>query len=382
MSPSRQLAPERKTIMPSPLAFFPAPPRRHGSLFLAATMLCCLAPAASSAPSPLAPPVPVQRAEDLQQIPGTGWVLLSSMAAADGSQAGALYAVDAAEPSRALKLFPLATLARPSDAVHTAGCAAPAASTFAPHGLHVQRRSDGSLDVLVVNHGGRESIEAFDLDLVDGQPRLHWKRCVVMPVDAWPNAVAALDDGFVVTGMYDPRRDYLRQFARAEPTGYVLRWSPSSGWQRASPVALSGANGIEVSPDRHWLYVSEWAARRIWRLPLDIEAKPSSVSVDYLPDNLRWADDGQLLATGQMATPQAVFGCVLGKTACPPRFKVERIRPDTLARTPLLDAGDARFGLGTGAIQLGQMLWIGSAASHYVARFALSPAAAPATPPR
>lgn len=314
--------------------------------------------------------VTVERPEDLQQIPGSAWVLVSSMASPTGN-AGGLYAVDSRRPGQAVKLFPLDA---PIEPVHLTahGCPAPYADAFAPHGLHVQRRADGSLQALVVNHGGRESIEVFELSFADGKPLMHWKSCVILPPDGWANGVAALaGDDFVISSMFDPRQPYVRQFVRGEPTGYVMRWSPSTGWRKASPVALSGANGIEVSSDFHWLYVSEWARRRLWRLPLDSHAKPSFVTVDFLPDNLRWTPDGKLLLTGQVAAPEVVFGCVQSKNPCPAHFKIELVQPATLAQSVLLDGGDSHFGLGTGAIKIEHTLWIGSAIGHYVSRYAL-----------
>jgi hypothetical protein len=34
---------------------------------------------------------------------------------------------------------------------------------FSPHGIDIVQREDGKYQVLVVNHGGRESVELFDL---------------------------------------------------------------------------------------------------------------------------------------------------------------------------------------------------------------------------
>ena len=38
-------------------------------------------------------------------------------------------------------------------------CAPPAIEQFAPHGIDLEVRPDGALQLLVINHGGRESVE-------------------------------------------------------------------------------------------------------------------------------------------------------------------------------------------------------------------------------
>ena len=37
----------------------------------------------------------------------------------------------------------------------------PPTSAFSPHGIHLAKRADGLLQLLVVQHGGRESVEMF-----------------------------------------------------------------------------------------------------------------------------------------------------------------------------------------------------------------------------
>jgi hypothetical protein len=321
------------------------------------------------------------RPEDLREIPGTPWILVSSMASPAG-EPGALYVVNKRAPDRFVALFPRESISgqeawgRKPAAIYS-GCPAPAMAAFAPHGVNVRRRANGDLEILAVNHGGRESIEVLDLDMRGPTPRAHWKGCVILPADAWANGVAALaGDDLVISSMFDPQQPYLQQFEQGLPTGYALRWSPRTGWRQASDIKFSGANGIEVSPDQHWLFIAEWAHRRLWKLPLNWPGTPQSIEVDFLPDNLRWTSHGDLLLAGQVAAPKAVFDCVQGKAGCPARFHVVRIQPDTMAKTLLVDAGDARFGLGTGAIQVDDMLWVGSAISRYIHRYPLVDSAA------
>jgi len=161
----------------------------------------------------------------------------------------------------------------------------------------------------------------------------------------------------------------LQKFAAGMVTGDVLAWSPKAGWQPAVTHPLSGANGVEVSPDGRWLYVSEWSARRLWKFSLDGMSAPQSIVVDFLPDNLRWTEHGTLLLTGQNAIPANVFGCEARHVTCAMGFTVIEIDPNDLTSHLLLRGGDQHFGGGTGAIFVGRSLWVGSFRGDQIARY-------------
>ena len=57
-----------------------------------------------------------------------------------------------------------------------ADCGPPLLDKFSPHGTHLHQLSDGRWRYLVVNHGGRETIEMFE----------YWVRA---PATPWPGAV-------------------------------------------------------------------------------------------------------------------------------------------------------------------------------------------------
>ena len=102
------------------------------------------------------------------------------------------------------------------------------------------------------------------------------------------------------------------------------------------------------------MIVCEWAARRVWQLAGD-GTPIKNVQTDFLPDNLRWTADGHLLLAGQMGRPEAVFGCEARGERCPLAFKVE----------PLITVDEAQateigFGGATGAIEVGESIWIGN----------------------
>ena len=85
-----------------------------------------------------------------------------------------------------------------------ASCTKPG-EAFQAHGIDLRQRSDGRWQLLVVNHGSRESVEFFELEFgEEDRTRAIWWGCVVMPDQASINDVAALPDGgFLVTHIAD-----------------------------------------------------------------------------------------------------------------------------------------------------------------------------------
>jgi sugar lactone lactonase YvrE len=300
--------------------------------------------------------------EDLVRLKGTPWVVVSAMRSIRGR--GALLAVDvmAEHPAFEIEWSPDAETGRRS------------AEAFDPHGIDVRVLPNGRHEMLVVDHGAGEAIGRLQIDARKERPIIVSGERIEQPIGTSGNAVAFLPGGgFVISSMFDPRDpDILGKFARAEITGSVWRWTEQAGWMRVGPH-LSGANGIAVSPDGNHLFVSEWAARKVWKLSTT-GAVEAQVSTDFLPDNLRWRSDGQLLLAGQAARPEAVFGCEARGEPCPLAFEMVHLDPSTLSVTSLVEVDEATaaaigFGGATGALQVGHELWIGSFTGHRLARF-------------
>jgi sugar lactone lactonase YvrE len=301
--------------------------------------------------------------EDLVRLEGTPWVVVSAMRSIRGR--GALLAVDvmAERPAFEIEWSSGAERGRRS------------AEAFDPHGIDVRVLPNGRHEMLVVDHGRGEAIDRLQIDARKERPIVVSGEQIEQPIGTSGNAVAFLPGGkgFFISSMFDPRDpDVLGKFARAEITGSVWRWTEQAGWIRVGPN-LSGANGIAVSPDGRHLFVSEWAARKIWKLSTTgaIEAQ---VSTGFLPDNLRWRSDGRLLLAGQKARAEAVFGCEARGDPCPLAFATVHLDPKTLSVTSLVEvdedtAAAIGFGGATGALQVGHELWIGSFTGHRLARF-------------
>lgn len=346
-------------------------PNLPHSLLVAATLLAA-APAVAMAQTPRGFVTGVSNPEDLMQLPGTPWVVVSGMRS--DKQPGRLYLVDTRHPDAADTLYP-------SAAPITGG---PDAATFAPHGINARALGTGRFELLVVDHGDGEAIDRFMLESGDGErPTVVSVNRINLPPGAWANGIAPMPDGgFVISSMYDPRdASFIDKFSAGQPTGGIWRWSPDQGWRELALPRLSGANGIAVTSDGRTVIVAEWALRRIWRVPLD-GGDAHFVTTSFLTDNLRWTDHGDLLIAGQVAEPRELFtNSTTGKPS-PMGFSVARIDPVTLAVTPLVSGNEQSFavtgfGGATGAAEIDGTIWVGSFTGNRIARFLLPSSHAP-----
>ena len=121
------------------------------------------------------------------------------------------------------------------------------------------------------------------------------------------------------------------------------------------------------------VFLSEWAASKIWRLDSN-GRQLQSVQLDFLPDNLRW-DNGTILIAGQRATPDQLHDCQNRGTPCPRRYSVARLDPVTLAIQVIFTGGDQpeeQFAGATGAAAIDDEIWLGSFMGTTVSRLAIS----------
>src|SRR4029453_3985633 len=66
------------------------------------------------------------------------------------------------------------------------------------HGLALRPAAGGRYTVYATNHGGRESVEVFEVDVSGATPTATWIGCVVTPDKMALNSVAAFTDGSIV----------------------------------------------------------------------------------------------------------------------------------------------------------------------------------------
>lgn len=298
--------------------------------------------------------------EDLAIVPGGRWVIASGM----GQKAG-IRLINVRDSTSSL-LFPAPSAKSRQDSKTYKACPGPldaaGQAAFKAHGLYLRPGKSSVHRLFVVHHGSRESIEMFDFDAGAAPPTLTWVGCTVAPETPGLNSVVGLADGGFITTNFHPRkgdRPALLQKARAgENIGDVWEWRPSSGWTVIPGTEAPGPNGLEISQDGKWLFVGVWGSGSVTRLSRgQTPAKKDSVVLGFRVDNLRWAPDGTILAAGQG-----------DKTS-----HVAKVNPDTLTFEEVVRYPDTDvFRSGTGAVQIGNEIWVGTVASDRIARIPLA----------
>ena len=297
------------------------------------------------------------RPEDIIALPGGRWVLVSAIGVLPGDMQAGLHVID----SQTLAMSPLAVEKATGDG--TACGPVLASGALKPHGVDFAPDADGGGTLHVVNHGARESIETYRLDLTGDTPLARFVTCVRVPDGVFANAVAALPGGgFVITKMYDTGDpDHAQRMGRGEVTGEVLRWTQGGSWETISGSAVSGANGILATPDGAAVIVAAWGEKRLVRVPLRGDGPViRSPRLAYMPDNLRWTADGKVLVTGQTTNVADGWQCMVGKGPCPAPLVVQEADPLTLVPRTILERPDAGFGMASVAAPVGPDIWVGT----------------------
>jgi hypothetical protein len=311
----------------------------------------------------------VQAPEDLAMVPWTRWLLLSQMPSAADPQAhpGGLAALQL-ETGEVLPLYPHEAADEPRPGWGDPACPGAPGRAFAPHGIDVE----GSR-LLVVNHGGREAVEWFEMEVAGAQPRVLWRGCTLAPGDASLNDVAALPrGGFAATKMLERTSGWglgtVFAMLAGRNTGHVLTWSPESGWQKVPDSDGRAPNGIAAAGEGQLIFYSEFMGGRITRIGRDGSRK-QSVAVDFKPDNLTWTSRGTLLAAGATGSLLEIMGCGQVRAgACQAGFAVAEIDPRTLAAHEILRS-DGKAGGGVSvALDLGGTLHLGAFAGDRLLR--------------
>ncbi|WP_150294538.1 hypothetical protein [Sphingobium estronivorans] len=319
------------------------------------------AQSASGRPSPLetVKPIALPNVEDMAVLPGGRWLIASSMSS-DDIKPG-LYAVETAT-ARFEQLYPdngatspAASSLRPSSTARSACPAELASGEFSGHGISYRPTSARGGELYVVNHGGRESIEIFDVELpraVGVAPKLRWKDCILAPAGTVGNAVAWTHDGRIYATV-TPVVNGMPQ------TGDIRYWTASSGWTSLPGSAVEVPTGIAIAPDGRKIYVSSFPTRKVIELtPGKIPAR-REVAVTFGADNLSVAKDGAILVGGLDGKPADIMRSCPGSDSPTCRFTgyVARINPASLTVSCTLSLGPT---VTTTATQVGKLLWFGS----------------------
>ena len=310
-------------------------------------------------------------AEDLIRLPSTDWVIAGNIIFAAGlhTAGGGLYWINI-RTRQALPVNLHQVLVGQPDPEFRACPGPPAADDFSAHGIDFTVPRNGNPSLLVVNHGGRESIEVFRVSTKGEMPTLRWAGCVVFPSHLILNAVAPMNDGgFVATSMLDRNdKDAFNKMVSGDVTGVVYRWKPGSAPFPLKGTEASVDNGIEVGPDGS-IYVAAWGSKEVLRFRRTGQTfARESTPVDFLPDNLRWAPDGSLLVAGQRRDRTKMGGRCNGGP-CPVAWAAARLDPKTMRANTFMSGDGISFSEATTALQIGDEIWLGSASDHNIAIF-------------
>jgi len=216
-------------------------------------------------------------------------------------------------------------------------CPGPIGEALVSHGSSLARRRDGRWALYLVNHGGRQSIEMFELAPSAGTWTLVWHGCEVAEHDY--NDVAILPDGGFVGTYPSGRSAGNGRGVAGAPTGYVARWTPGKGESEVPGTRMRGPNGVVVCADGRYMYVNEFGARVVRKYDLENGKEGDSVKVDFLPDNLTWTKQGRLLVAGVKG---ARGECPEGSgRACIDGFGVAEIDPSRMQARTIFDSASA-----------------------------------------
>ncbi len=192
---------------------------------------------------------------------------------------------------------PLPTTAEPRPDWGDPACPGPIGAALTPHGISLRARRGGAQELYVVNHGGRESIEMFELEPAAGRWRAVWHGCVVTK-HAYNDVAALADGGYIAT---QPEALRSNDIFDGKPTGYVVRWSRKRG-ERELPGTRSGyPNGVLVDTGGRYAYYDAWTARQVHKYDLETGKDAAVARVDFMPDNITWTEAGGILAAGIVA---------------------------------------------------------------------------------
>jgi hypothetical protein len=308
----------------------------------------------------------LQNPEDVAPVPGTRWLLISGMAPGAG-----LNVVDT-QAKAVRKLYAPGLASARADKTRFAACPGPLDPKQAVlHGLALRPAAGGRYTVYATNHGGRESVEVFELAVEPGTsaatPVASWIGCVMLPPKLAANSVAAFSDGtLVATVLILAGRTFEDAFA-GRNTGIVLQWTPGTpGFVELKGTELVANNGIETSPDDREFYVASTPTRRIYAFS---RARPGDGPLwfaqlkDFGPDNVRWTTGNRLITAGLIDDEPACGGRPKDEQGirCPMGYAVATIDPATRAVTEIARGSRTPSFTGTAmAAIVGNELWLGS----------------------
>jgi hypothetical protein len=302
--------------------------------------------------------------EDLAFAAAAGILLVSQLAdpAAPGSLAA--LAVDAAGDAigAPARLWPDAGAAPEPDRGDPGCPGPPDPERFAPHGIAL---APAAPRLAVVNHGGRESVELFELEGSGGGARLRWRGCVPLPADASGNDVVLDAEGGLFVTSYAAAAAGPRALASEVigglglATGHVFAWRPGSGWRALAGSAGALPNGVALARDGRSVWSARTGSGDVAQHPLD-GAPARALPVEGRPDNLAWDASGALLAVTHLSGLEVAL-CAWGRRPCRSDWALVAIDPRAFSARVWLRHDGERLGGATSVAQVRGRYYFGAA---------------------
>ncbi len=249
-------------------------------------------------------------------------------------------------------------------------------ASIAPHGISLRQRIDQRWQVAAVNHGGRESIEMFELVIENEQPRLEWRGCVVPEEGTFMNDVVLMKNGgFIASHMFDKRAPHFLGMSTGVlkamlgvNTGYVFEWHPGSGFRILEGSHGEFINGVELSADENSVFANVYFGNEVRKLDRASGRKLGASAISKT-DNLAWDSWGSLLSVAHTGPVLQQMDCMQhpGET-CGLEFTVHRINPATMSSEVVLRHAGAPLGAATVARELDGFLYLGSFSGNRIVK--------------
>ncbi len=237
--------------------------------------------------------------EDMVPLPGNEAILVSGYGSAQ--KPGGLVLFPLADETPRTLYSGGSDADEPEAGWGDAACTPPPKDKFNAHGIDLVRRSDGRLELLVVQHFGREAVEFFELTGSGTDWNLAWRGCVLAPPDASLNEVVALPNGdFYTTKMASISG--ASDFTAGDPDradGTRLRLDRQGGYRKIEGTDGVMPNGIAASADGKTLYLNVTMQSEVRKIDVATGKLLGTASVK-MPDNVTWAPDGKRLLVASL----------------------------------------------------------------------------------
>jgi hypothetical protein len=313
----------------------------------------------------------MDRPEDLAHIPATRWLIASGF-----SEGAGLKLVDTR--ARTMRSWYTGQPDQQRFDVKAFGAcpSAPDARLLNVQGISLRRRGADRYTLHATNHGGRESVEIFEIDASGDEPTLTWTGCVLTPPGIAANSVATYSDGTILISVLTHPGKTITDFVRGDITGGVYERAPGQpAFHLIHGTELPGNNGLETSQDDNEFYVVAfgWHAVLVFRRQGMRGPVRKAVAPDFMPDNIHWSS-GKLILAGMRYDEPACGGLrkiVDGKAddmRCHRGYTVAQLDPVTMDFHILDSAGpNPAFNGVSAAVFVGKQLWLGSYQAKRVA---------------